>query len=203
MPKLIIALDYNPESLAYKLIDEGFDWFKLRWPAMMELGRLGVSRLADKANLFIDLKLNDIEDSVRNDVRYIWDLGAAAVSTMTPRATEVALEITKGTKLKVWQLMALTDGSWVGEQRNKIADGVICPASMSPIYMNAGVDDIDVVVPGIRLPSTTVELDCHKSIASPRFVRATHIVVGRPITQASNPIAMARRYQEIADGNTN
>ena len=58
-----------------------------------------------------------------------------------------------------------------------------------------------IVAPGIRLPSDNQ--DDQKRIVSPSDARAagvTHIVVGRPITQAQDPCAALEVFQKAFTG---
>lgn len=143
--------------------------------------------------IFLDLKLADIADTVREAVKRFADAGIAAVSTYTEKATEAAAEAACGTGLKVWQVIRLTDGSDdLRGVRQLAADGVICPASMSSIYAGAG---ISIVVPGVRFFYRTDEGHvCTAHPAALARIGATHAVVGRPIWQAADPVAAAREF---------
>jgi len=79
-------------------------------------------------------------------------------------------------------------------------DGIIASAADDPnaIRAMAGADGLLIATPGIREPGG--EVHDQKRIATPAQAiarGADYLVVGRPITQASDPAAAARRI--VAD----
>jgi orotidine-5'-phosphate decarboxylase len=200
MTELIVALDGpDPYRLTRDLYKTGIRWFKLGpqtmmsgdWDKIVRRTRLSGTRL------FLDLKLADTEDTVREAVRRAIDAGISAVSTYTNRATVSAMEGAAG-KLRVWRVAQLTDALTPDlvdtPQPVILGHGVICPAAaLRGQVLAAGVD---AVCPGIRI-SGMDDSHGHKEIATPsaaKRVGATHIVVGRPIWKSDDPIAAARRF---------
>ena len=69
-------------------------------------------------------------------------------------------------------------------------DGVVCSALEARLIKEQTSNEFLCVTPGIRLK--TDEQGDQKRIATPSFARnngASHIVVGRPITLAKDPVA--------------
>ena len=74
-------------------------------------------------------------------------------------------------------------------------DGVVCLAQEAAMVQAQTKNDFVIVTPGIRIPSNTT--DDQKRIVTPQDARdagASHIVVGRPITQAQDPAAALTEF---------
>jgi len=72
-------------------------------------------------------------------------------------------------------------------------DGVVCSSHEIETIRNACGDDFITMVPGIRPAGSAI--GDQKRIMTPKEAidkGATHLVIGRPITQADNPAQMAR-----------
>lgn len=79
--------------------------------------------------------------------------------------------------------------------------GVVCSAQESALVRQRHADNF-IVTPGIRFPSESLE--DQKRVTSPSEAMAngaSAIVVGRPIVEAQDPLAQARRfYDEVIKG---
>ena len=201
MTELVVALDgSHPADLAADLFHRaGVRWFKIGPQAMTSPGwfRMIDGAQPGEANVFLDLKLADTRDTVREAVKRFADAGIAAVSTFTMDATIAAAEAAEGTDLRVWQVLMLSDDarlpiSGLGV-RSVAANGIICPPRSASIFEGCG---IDVVCPGVRLKGE--DHGGHIEAWPPSFVLAagaTHAVVGRPIWQSADPIVAARLWR--------
>lgn len=210
MTELIVALDGpDPRNLRYRLHEgAGVTWFKVGpqvmantdWPSLMLHGR--------DIRTFLDLKLADTADTVREAVRRFADAGVTAVSTFTTRATAAALEGARGTPLRVWRVVCLTDDPRPTDAaratslaRRDGANGIVCPPHLVS-GMPYRRDQWDVVCPAVRLagdPRTLTRADGHHTyrLASEcAELGISHAVVGRPIWQAPDPVAAALSYLE-------
>ena len=80
-------------------------------------------------------------------------------------------------------------------------DGVVCSAQEAQRLRQACGPDFCLVTPGIRLPDSAQ--DDQKRVVTPRMAissGADYLVVGRPITKASDPLAVLYRINaDIAD----
>ena len=206
MTELIVALDGPaPFTLACKLYSEDVPcWFKIGPQAMAHSDWQNLMRIPYLWGrfVFLDLKLYDTADTVRECVKRFTDAGIIAISTWTNTVTEVALEAAGCTPLRIWQLLVLSDDA---DPKLAVpycvnAHGLICP----PTLLLNGCRDAkpaDLVVPGVRF--LVDDPNGHAATAMPSAVRAyggTHAIVGRPIWQAKDPISAARAYLEVLNG---
>ena len=75
-------------------------------------------------------------------------------------------------------------------------DGVVCSAMEAKSLRSLTSTHFKLVTPGIRFADSASE--DQKRIATPRFAieqGADYLVVGRPITQAANPMAVIERIE--------
>lgn len=167
-----------------------------------------------QADIFVDLKFHDIPNTVAAAVRTVSEnlapaylnVHAAGGLDMMQAAQAACAQGTKllavtiltslndndlqkigyvhGTAGQVQQLAALT-------QKAGLA-GVVCSAhDITPLRENLG-QDFELMVPGIR-PAGADKGD-QKRVMTPAeaiHAGATHIVIGRPITQSDNPAQAA------------
>jgi orotidine-5'-phosphate decarboxylase len=168
-------------------------------------------------SVFLDIKLHDIPTTVKKAMSGIARLGvdminvhAAGGSRMIAAAVE-GLESGTAHGRKRPLLMAVTQLTSTSEQIMQVeqgisftmeesvrhyaklafdsgADGVVCSAHEADLIRSATDDRFLRVTPGIRLNHSSK--DDQERIATPSEARemgSTHIVVGRPITQAADP----------------
>jgi orotidine-5'-phosphate decarboxylase len=76
-------------------------------------------------------------------------------------------------------------------------DGVVCSAQEAGIIQQVCGKDFLKVTPGIRMPDDNVGDQSRILTPQKAFeTGATHLVIGRPITQADNPVKAAERILE-------
>ncbi|MGY3725200.1 orotidine-5'-phosphate decarboxylase [Granulicatella balaenopterae] len=173
--------------------------------------------------IFLDLKLHDIPNTVQMamkglaqfDVQMV-NVHAAGGSVMMQAAREGLEQGAQGSQatklIAVTQLTSTNPIIGVKEQQLAVSladsalhyaqltkasglDGVVCSALESKQIELACGKDFLKVTPGIRMLANPT--DDQKRIATPKIARmngATHIVVGRPITKALDPV---KAYQDI------
>lgn len=179
-----------------------------------------VLKSAPDAQLFIDLKFHDIPNTVAGAVRSICTHFTPAylnVHASGGRAMmEAAAKACQDTSNKRTRLLAVTiltalsdhDLKEIGykedgtEQRVKALafltkesglDGVVCSShEIEPLRAFCG-DDFALMVPGIR-PAGSDAGDQKRIMTPDQAVQrgATHLVIGRPITQADDPAKAAQ-----------
>ena len=180
--------------------------------------------------VFLDLKLHDIPNPVKCAARVLGRLGvdmttvhalggpamvAAAREGLDEGAREAGLEppkllaVTILTSMDQGQLEAVGIERPVAEEaallaamaRGNGADGVVCSAFEAAALREALGPDALIVTPGIRPQGS--EAGDQSRVATPaRAIRqgATHLVVGRPVTKADDPVAALRSIQcEVFD----
>ncbi|GEO82549.1 orotidine-5'-phosphate decarboxylase [Pararhodospirillum oryzae] len=183
--------------------------------------------------LFLDLKFHDIPNTVAGAVRAVMPLApallnvhAAGGQAMMAAArdsaqTEAArlgvapprlLAVTVPTSLDAEDLAATGVAGPVSDQVRRLAalahaaglDGVVCSALEAPLLRADLGPDFLLVTPGVR--PTWASADDQKRVATPREALeagADVLVIGRPITGASDPHRAARRILDdlIAERN--
>ena len=216
----IVALDVAPLSEAGLLVNElgascwfykvGLELFSAEGPAVVRWLR------EQNKNVFVDLKLHDIPNTVRSAARTIASLGATLLTVhasggdaMIRAAVEGAQEgSAAGHPCAVLAVTVLTsldahavNESWgradVSVEREVVrlaaqalgagARGVVCSGEELEALKAAFGNDIFTLVPGIRLPGG--EAHDQKRVITPRAAKkagADWLVLGRAVTAASN-----------------
>ena len=171
--------------------------------------------------VFLDLKFHDIPNTTAQAVLAAADLGVWMVNvhasggrSMMQTAKQRLVDAGYRTQLiavTVLTSMSATDLAEVGitvapaEQVSRLAglaadsglDGVVCSAQeASRLRAELGADFV-LVTPGIRPLGSAA--DDQKRIVTPAIAMqhgATHLVIGRPITQASSPSDVLRQIYD-------
>ncbi|MFD2443459.1 orotidine-5'-phosphate decarboxylase [Bacillus sp. CGMCC 1.16607] len=225
---LIIALDFSSKDKVTRFL-EPFQGEQLFLKVGMELfyqeGPSIVTYLKEKGHqVFLDLKLHDIPNTVFQAMKGISSLGCDLVNVHAAggfemmKAAREGLEAGKNSGshrpfcIAVTQLTSTSEEQMVKEQLikttleesvlhyaslSKLAglDGVVCSVNESlKIHENLGTEFL-TICPGIR-PAHS-EVQDQKRVATPEFAQSigvSAIVVGRAITQAVNPL---QSYKQI------
>lgn len=196
----------------------GLEFFNAHGPQ----GIAKVQACAPDIPLFIDLKYHDIPNTVAGAVRSILPLrpayinvhasgGAAMMQAAKEAAAKGAIEnnlpapkFLAVTILTSMDEEALTQAGFVGGMSDRVLqlaklakecgmDGVVCSAHEIEAIREACGEDFILMVPGIR-PAGSDTGD-QKRIMTPQNALkagATHLVIGRPITQSNDPAQAAR-----------
>nr|WP_152527860.1 orotidine-5'-phosphate decarboxylase [Lutibaculum baratangense] len=222
--RLIVALDVPRVDQARDLVARlggAVRWYKIGMELVFSGEGLPLARelTREGKHVFLDMKLLDIPNTVAAAVANIARLGVAMTTLHAyPQTMRAAAEAAAGTELKLLGVSVLTSfdqddlaqtgyalplGDLVERRARQAREagvhGIVCsPAEVAQVRRLVG-PEFRIVVPGIR-PQGAVAGD-QKRVASPRqAIRegASHVVVGRPITQAENPLAAAKAIiQEI------
>jgi orotidine-5'-phosphate decarboxylase len=218
--RLIVALDVPDAAAALDLIArlEGTcTWFKVGLELFVAAGPAILKPiLARGHSIFLDLKFHDIPNTVAGAVRSASQLGAGMVTVHASggpamlAAARRALEgvanppellaVTMLTSMDSEQMAAVGLERSPSEEVKLLARtaldaglrGFVCsPQEVAAVRALAG-PEATLVVPGIR-PAGSDAAD-QKRIATPAEtlrLGASYLVVGRPITQAPDPLAAA------------
>jgi orotidine-5'-phosphate decarboxylase len=223
MNSIFCALDTSDLSLAERLADSlkgEVCGFKLGLEFFLAHGAQGYKAIAAKGlPIFLDMKLNDIPNTVAGAITSLLPLQPAFITlhasggpAMMRAAAEAAakagdsrpklLAVTVLTSLDEADLAAIgqdIDTSNQVVRLGKLAkengiDGCICSAE-EILHLRAVIgNDLILMVPGIR-PGWADPND-QKRTLTPRQAYdagATYLVIGRPITRALDPVLAARR----------
>ena len=222
--KLIVALDFPSAlqglALAKKLGD-AVSFYKIGL-GMLTGGGLALANELKQdygKKIFLDLKLFYIGSTIEAAVKQLskFDLDFLTVHG-DPHVVKAAVNGASGSQLKILAVTILTSldrtdlddcclkGGGIEELvRERAAnafeagaDGVIASAQeINAIRSLSQAQNRLIVTPGIRLKNES--MGDQKRVASPYdaiSMGANHIVVGRPIWQAHNPLEMVNKIQE-------
>ena len=226
-PQLIVALDVSSSAEATRIvtrIGEGVPLYKVGMQLYTSEGPQVVRDLISSGKqVFLDLKFHDIPNTVGAAVRAAAGLGVtmltvhAAGGTKMLKAAVEAVEQTKSSAkilaVTVLTSMAAADICEIGVE-GPVLDQVVRLGALALHAGCAGVvssaqevkalrerlgDNFLAVTPGVR-PSGTAHGDQARVVTPAEAIAAgaTHIVVGRPITEAADPAEEADKIlQEI------
>lgn len=223
-PRVIVALDYPDARSATALVDRlnpdlcrlkvGKELFTAAGPALVEnLARRGYG-------VFLDLKYHDIPHTVAGACRAAANLGvwminihAAGGRAMMIAAREALAHVAaRPLLIAVTVLTSMSDADLAEtgivasakQTAMRLAhltqecglDGVVCSAQEASALKSECGAGFCLVTPGIRLPDAIA--DDQKRVMTPRRAvdaGADYLVIGRPITQAPDPIDVLRRIR--------
>ncbi len=183
-----------------------------------------------KKSIFLDLKLHDIPNTVAHGVSALTRLGVNLMTIhgqggflMMQAAVKAAKESAEKSGIPTPKLLAITvltsfdDASWqdvggqlpISNQVIRIAklakkagmDGVVASPLEAKLIRDTCGDDFLIVTPGIR-PSFAITND-QKRIATPANALdngASKLVIGRPITQSTEPLEAVRLIVKEMEG---
>lgn len=215
-PRLICALDVPTVNQARLLVDQVEDavgFYKIGLQLFATDG-MGLARdlKSQGRQVFLDWKLHDIGATVEKAAAALADAGCDLVTVHArPQVMAAARRGVEGSSLKVLGVTVLTSLSAedlaaddhtlspaglvelrVQQALDAGIDGVVASpqeaARVRQIATEAGRADFLVVTPGIRPVGAAMD-DQSRAATPEQALRdgATHLVVGRPITAASDP----------------
>jgi orotidine-5'-phosphate decarboxylase len=218
---LIIAVDFSTKQEVVSFLQH-FQGESLFLKVGMELfyheGPSIVAFLKDQGHqVFLDLKLHDIPNTVYRAMKGISSLGVDLVNVHAAGGLEMMSAAREGLEagtnagdirpycVAVTQLTSTTEEQMVKEQlintsledsvlhyatlsKEAGLDGVVCSVHESVnIHKKLGSEFL-TICPGVRQAASDIQ--DQKRVATPKFagnIGVSAIVVGRPITQATNP----------------
>jgi orotidine-5'-phosphate decarboxylase len=227
-PRIIVALDFSDARSAVDMaarldpalcrVKVGKELFTSAGPPLVE------ALVARGFGVFLDLKFHDIPNTVASACKAAARLGvwmmnvhASGGRAMMQAAREALAGVERRPKLiAVTVLTSLAQGDLtdIGMQgrpeeavlrlarlaRDAGLDGVVCSAQEAQALRAACGAGFHLVTPGIR-PADGAQ-DDQKRVMTPRAAinaGADYLVIGRPITQAADPVAMLQRMAREID----
>ena len=223
--RLIVALDFHTLEDVKTLVEELGDsvsYYKVGMELFYSAGPQVITYLKEKnKNIFLDLQLHDIPNTVGEGLCSLMRLGADIVNvhasggfTMMKTAAEKlhALAEKQGVPcpkiIAVTILTSINEEDWAGlgmecEIRQQVVrlakltkeaglDGVVASPQEASAIREACGPDFMIVTPGVRPAGAAI--NDQSRIATPASALtngASHLVVGRPIRAAEDPKAEA------------
>ena len=220
----IIALDVPSVAAAQALVErlgDSVSFYKIGYQLAFA-GGLSLAETLIRANkqVFIDLKLHDIGNTVAKGVENVAKLGATFLTVHAyPQTMKAAVDAAAGSKLRILAVTVLTSydnadlaaagyGSNVTDLVTKRAaqardigvNGLVCSAEEVASVRSIAGPKMALVTPGIR-PAGAAAGDQKRVMTPAKAIAAgaDYLVVGRPIVEASDPKAAAQAIvSEIA-----
>ncbi len=221
-PRIIVAMDFDNTNdclaLARRLSPQdcrlkvGKELFTSAGPRVVEeLMMLGFE-------VFLDLKFHDIPNTTAKAVKAAANLGvwmvnvhasggermmiaAREILEQSPGRRPLLIAVTVLTSLEDADLQAVGFQDSAQQQVARLAqltrhcglDGIVCSAQEARDLRNLLGQDFCLVTPGIRLPDSPKD-DQRRTLTPVEAVQAgsSYLVIGRPITQAEDPVAVCR-----------
>ena len=217
--RVIVALDFDDADKAMALVDQldpgacklkvGKEMFTLFGPEFVK------SLIAKGFDIFLDLKFHDIPNTVAKACKAAAEMGVwmvnvhasggmemmkaaknAIASSSHPQTKLIAVTVL--TSMDQAQLNDVVPEVSPAEQVKKLAqltadsglDGVVCSAKEAVMLRETHNDEFLLVTPGIR--PAGADVGDQKRVMTPVDAidaGVSYLVMGRPITQAENPLA--------------
>lgn len=222
MSKPIIALDFSSlketKDFLKQFKDESL-YVKIGMELFYQTGPEIITWINSQGHdIFLDLKLHDIPNTVYRSMRGIARLGVSMTNVHAAGGSEMMEAALKGLRegtpagltvpklIAVTQLTSTTEETMRQEQLIEASliesvchyatlaekaglDGVVCSAMEAATIKENSQGEFICVTPGIR-PNNS-KFDDQKRVVTPQRARelgSDFIVVGRPITQTTNPV---------------
>ncbi len=213
--KIIVALDSDNLLKSIKLVrilkDEAYA-FKIGYEFFLNFGLDGYNKIKKiSSNIFLDLKLHDIPNTVNK--------GLKAIKKLNPIMTTIHISggddmmkasLIKNNRTKILGVSILTSldnkqtkkfyneskirllvTKFVKEAKKNNLDGVVCSPKEIKYIRHQVEKNFLIVTPGIRINNIENSKDDQKRTLSPQEAikkGASFLVVGRPITKSKNPL---------------
>ena len=220
--RLIVALDVSSVDAAAAMVarlGEAVTFYKIGYQLGYAGGLPFAARLIDAGKqVFLDLKLHDIGNTVQKGTESVARMGAAFLTVHGyPQTMKAAVEGKRGSPLRILAVTVLTSyddadlngagyrmkvGELAAERAAQARDigvnGLVCsPEEASNLRRIAG-DKMVLVTPGIR-PAGSAAGDQKRIMTPAKAIAAgaDYLVVGRPVVEAADPKLAAE--QIVAD----
>ncbi len=223
--RLIVALDYHTMENAQSLVralGASVSYYKVGMELYYSVGAEIVRWLKQEGKqVFLDLKLHDIPNTVASGLCSLMNLGADIMNvhasggyTMMKTAADrlreeaarrgqacpklIAVTVLTSINQADWDDLGQTVQiksavvRWAKLAQKAGLDGVVASPNEAALIRGACGPDFLIVTPGVRQAGDGA--DDQSRIATPAQALgegASHIVVGRPIRQAADPVAAA------------
>lgn len=232
MSKTIVALDFSKKEDVMNFLDKFKEpvYVKVGMELTYAFGFEMIHEIKKRGHkIFLDLKLHDIPNTVKNGMKNlakldvdIVNLHAAGGSAMMKAAIEgleegavhgkrplcIAVTQLTSTSQEAMNEELLIPGdvkdvviSYAKLAKESGLDGVVCSVHEAKAIHEVCGSDFLTVTPGIRLADDSK--DDQKRVATPAFAKeqgCDYIVVGRSITKSADPVATYHEIEKTMEG---
>ena len=214
--RLIVALDVPTVRTAEAMVARLGDsvWFYKIGYQLAFAGGLpfAAGLIAAGKQVFLDLKLHDIGNTVTKGVESVAQLGATFLTVHAyPQTMKAAVAGKQGSSLRILAVTVLTSyddadlaaagyeltvkelaAARAAQARDTGVDGLVCSAEEVAALRDIAGPGMVLVTPGIR-PAGSAHGDQKRIMSPARAIEAgaDYLVVGRPIVDAGDPKAAA------------
>lgn len=214
--RLIVALDVPSVTAAEAMVarlGESVWFYKIGYQLAFAGGLpFAAGLIATGKQVFLDLKLHDIGNTVAKGVESVAQLGATFLTVHAyPQTMKAAVEGKRGSKLRILAVTVLTSyddadlaaagyemnvkelaAARAAQARDTGVDGLVCSAEEAVTLRDIAGPGMVLVTPGIR-PAGSAQGDQKRIMSPARAIDAgaDYLVVGRPIVEARDPKAVA------------
>lgn len=225
---VIVALDFACERDTLQFVRQlnpSLCQLKIGKELFTATGRSLVEKLVNQGfKLFLDLKYHDIPNTVAQACKVAADMGVWLVDMhaaggrrmMEAAADAIANSSHQPYLIGVTVLTSMTQEdlceigfqaaapelvlNWAKLVQSSGLDGVVCSAQEATMLRQNLGQEFLLVTPGIRL-DTANNQDDQRRIMTPKealLAGSNYLVMGRPITQSANPVAVLQEINQLA-----
>jgi orotidine-5'-phosphate decarboxylase len=214
--RLIVALDLPSVQAAEAMVSrlgETVGFYKIGYQLAFAGGlSFAAGLIAAGKQVFLDLKLHDIGNTVAKGVESMAQLGATFLTVHAyPQTMKAAVEGKRGSTLRILAVTVLTSyndadlaaagydlsvgelaAARAAQARDIGVDGLVCSAEEVANLRGISGPGMVLVTPGIR-PAGSASGDQKRIMTPARAIDAgaDYLVVGRPVVEARDPKAAA------------
>ncbi len=214
--RLIVALDLPTVSAAEAMVSrlgEAVLFYKIGYQLAFAGGLpFAAGLITAGKQVFLDLKLHDIGNTVSKGVESVAQIGATFLTVHAyPQTMKAAVEGKRGSSLRILAVTVLTSyddadlaaagydmsvgelaAARAAQARDTGVDGLVCSAEEAANLRKVMSAGMVLVTPGIR-PAGSATGDQKRIMTPAKAIAAgaDYLVVGRPIVEAGDPKAAA------------
>ena len=214
--RLIVALDVPTVGAAEAMVSrlgEAVLFYKIGYQLAFAGGLpFAAGLIAAGKQVFLDLKLHDIGNTVSKGVERVAQIGATFLTVHAfPQTMKAAVEGKRGSRLRILAVTVLTSyddadlaaagydmsvgelaAARAAQARDTGVDGLVCSAEEAANLRKIVSTGMVLVTPGIR-PAGSASGDQKRIMTPAKAIAAgaNYLVVGRPIVEAGDPKAAA------------
>jgi orotidine-5'-phosphate decarboxylase len=210
--RLIVALDVpsvaEAEAMVARLGESAW-FYKIGYQLAFAGGlSFAAGLIAAGKQVFLDLKLHDIGNTVGKGVESVAELGATFLTVHAyPQTMKAAAEAKRGSRLRILAVTVLTSyddadlaaagyeltvgelaAARAAQARDIGVDGLVCSAEEAAALRDIVGTGMVLVTPGIR-PAGSATGDQKRIMTPAAAIKAgaDYLVVGRPVVEARDP----------------